>query len=111
MSFHEHFLLLLRKLDLEAIAPVLLGENVINFSEYDDLVRGQGTLKDRKDRLLTSLPRKGRNYFATFCRCLVWSGQGYLAEEMGFNAASVPSNPNYGKYQGLCCVCVCTYVR
>lgn len=100
MSFQEHFLLLLKTMDLDAIAPVLLAESVINMSEYEDLTRGQGTLRDRKDRLLTNLPRKGRNYFAAFCRCLVLSGQGHLAEEMGFDVSSVSSHSNYGKYGG-----------
>ena len=95
VSFRKNYVMLLSELDLDLILPVMFSEGLIGWSEYQSLVAQKNEIseKQRRDTVLSDLPRKGHSFIQKFCECLVWSGQIHLAERMEFNVSSV-KDPN-----------------
>lgn len=95
VSFRKNYVMLLSELDLDLILPVMFSERMIGWSEYQSLVaqKNESSEKQRRDTVLSDLPRKGQSSIQKFCECLVWSGQIHLAERMEFNVSSV-KDPN-----------------
>ena len=102
MSLREHYVKFLRHLDVPAVLPILYAEGMLTNSEYDDLHHPSLTDQNRCEKLLRTLPNKGRNYYHKFCSCIIWSGQLELARKIKFDISTV-SDPNKykGKYKGL----------
>ena len=89
----EHFVILCQKLDTDRIVPVLRQEKMLTLDEVEMLTNPMLSARAKRERLLILLPRKGRNHFENFGKCLVWSGQIDLAKDIGINVESVPSPP------------------
>ena len=90
MSIQENFVLLMQNLDVEAILPYLKQANMVTFDEYERVSSPQLTSKQKREKLLLLMPKKGTNHFLRFCWCIVWSGQRALAEKMQVDLNSVP---------------------
>ena len=100
MSLRSNYVMLLNELNLDKLLPVMMSESLVSQAEYENFqcMRGRETEKNRRDALLTILPRKGKNYYSLFCKCIVWSGQIELAQRMGFDASLVQDlNKYYGE--------------
>lgn len=94
-----HFVILTEKLDLDKILPYLKQDRMLTDDEYERLTNPVYTTRQKRSRLLTLLPRKGRDYFTHFGNNLVWSGQTELARHIGVKVDNVPPAP----YQlGMC---------
>ena len=91
----DHFVILSQRLDIDKVIPYLRGERMLTSDEYEQLSHPMYSMRQKRERLLLLLPRKGRNHFENFGKCLVWSGQGDLAEKIGIDIESVPPSP-YG---------------
>ena len=89
----DNFVILCAKLNLEKLLPYLRQERMITQDEYEILTNPNLTTKAKREKLLIWLPRKGRNYFVNFGKCLVWSGQTELARHIGVDVAMVPEPP------------------
>ena len=68
---------------------------MLTSDEHEQLSHPMYSMRQKRERLLLLLPRKGRNHFENFGKCLVWSGQKDLAERIGIDVERVPSSP-YG---------------
>ena len=90
---HDNFIILCNQLNLEKILPYLKHERMVTTDEYQILTNATFTARQKREKLLIWLPRKGRNYFTNFGKCLVWSGQVQLARHIGVDVASVPEAP------------------
>ena len=66
---------------------------MVTTDEYEMLTSPNFTTRQKREKLLIWLPRKGRNYFNNFGKCLVWSGQTELARHIGVDVALVPDPP------------------
>ena len=91
----DHFVILSQKLDVDKVVPYLREERMLTVDEHEQLSHPMYSMRQKRERLLLLLPRKGRNHFENFGKCLVWSGQGDLAERIGIDVESVPPSP-YG---------------
>ncbi len=102
-KFQPHFVLLCDQLNLDLLLPYLRQERMVTSDEYETLTNVAYTKKQQRERLLIILPRKGRNYFQNFGKCLVWSGQVELARHIGVDVDSVPPAPYTpsGKWRGV----------
>lgn len=92
MSIQGNFVLLMQNLDVEAILPYLKQARMVTYAEYEQVSNPQLTLKQKRDKLLLLLTRKGPNHFRQFSWCVVWSGQKELAEKMQVDLSSVPKS-------------------
>ena len=91
----DHFVILSQKLDVDKVIPYLREERMLTSDEHEQLSHPMYSMRQKRERLLLLLPRKGRNHFENFGKCLVWSGQGDLAEKIGIDVERVPPSP-YG---------------
>ena len=89
----ENFVVLCSQLKLDKILPYLKQERMVTTDEYEMLTNPNFTVRQRREKLLIWLPRKGRNYFTKFGKCLVWSGQSELARHIGVDISLVPEPP------------------
>ncbi len=89
-----HTVLLCNKLDLDKLLPYLKQERMVTNDEYEILTNIGYTKRQRRSKLLIMLPRKGRDYFENFGKCLVWSGQAELARHIGVDVDNVPPSPH-----------------
>ena len=89
----DNFVLLCSQLNLDKILPYLKHERMVTTDEYGILTDPNFTARQKREKLLMWLPRKGMNYFTNFGKCLVWSGQTALATHIGVNVALVPEAP------------------
>ena len=79
---------------MEKVLPYLKQERMVTTDEYEMLTSPNFTTRQKRaEKLLKLLPRKGRNYFTNFGKCLVWSGQTELARHIGVDVALVPEPP------------------
>lgn len=86
-EIQNHFVLLCNELDVDAVLPHMLQARLLTPDEYEKLRPTAGTAaKMRREQLLLLLPRKGSIHFELFCKCLVQSGQGFLAQRIGWQA-------------------------
>lgn len=98
-KFQPHFVRLCDQLDLDKLLPYLKQERMVTNDEYETLTNIAYTKKQRREKLLIYLPRKGKLYFEKFGKCLVWSGQVELARHIGVDVESVPAAPyQIGEY-------------
>lgn len=90
--------MLLNELNLNSILPVMFAENLVSPEEYRVIQEsyGQITERDRRDKVLMALPRKGKDFYTLFCKCVVWSGQIELAQRMGFDVTSMDNISKHG---------------
>jgi len=91
----DHFVILSQRLDVEKVIPYLRGERMLTADEHEQLSLPMLSVRNKRERLLLLLPRKGRRHFESFGNCLVWSGQVDLARAIGIDVGSVPESP-YG---------------
>ena len=96
----DYFIVLCTQLNLEKILPYLKHERMVTTDEYKMLTNPNFTVRQKREKLLIWLPRKGRDYFTNFGKCLVWSGQTELARRIGVDVALVPEAPF--KHVGMC---------
>ena len=89
----KHFVILCQQLDIEKILPYLNAERMVTPDEYETLTSTNFNTKQKREKLLLLLPRKGRQYFQNFGKCLVWSGQTDLARHIGIDVLGVPESP------------------
>ena len=90
----QNFVVLCRELNVERILPYLLQERMVTRDEYEELMK-LGSSREKRQRLLLILPRKGKDHFVKFFHCLVWSGQADLARKLpGLDVDKVPSCPH-----------------
>ena len=89
----DNFVILCTQLNLDKILPYLKQERMVTTDEYEILTNPNFTARQKREKLLIWLPRKGRNYFTNFGKCLVWSGQTELARHIGVDVALVPEAP------------------
>lgn len=94
----DHFVVLCQKLDVDRIGPILRQEKMLTSDEYEMLMNPMLSSRAKRERLLILLPRKGRDHFQKFGKCLVWSGQEELARQIGIDVARVPQAP----FPGIC---------
>lgn len=97
-TLQDHFVVLCNKLDLALILPILRQEKLLTDDEHERLLHSSESVRTRREMLLLFLPKKGRDHFSRFCKCLVWSGQTELALEMGINVSSIPPSPYPGTH-------------
>lgn len=90
MSIQGNFVLLMQNLDVEAILPYLKQARMVTYTEYEQVSSPHLGLKQKRDKLLLLLTRKGPNHYVHFCWCIVWSGQRALAQKMQIDLSSVP---------------------
>ncbi len=95
--------MLTNELNLASILPILFAERLLSQDEYtvmQEMSNGSACVseRDRRDKVLSILPRKGKHYYTLFCKCVVWSGQIELAERMGVDVSIVE---NINKYGGM----------
>lgn len=88
-----HFVRLSEQLNLAKLLPFLKQERMVTGDEYETLTNVAYTTREKRAKLLTILPRKGKYYFENFGKCLVWSGQVELARHIGVDVDSVPTAP------------------
>ena len=91
----DHFVILSQKLDVDKVIPYLREQHMLTSDEHEQLSHPMYSMRQKRERLLLLLPRKGKKHFENFGKCLVWSGQGDLAERIGIEVESVPPSP-YG---------------
>lgn len=91
----DHFVILSQKLDVDKVIPYLREEHMLTSDEHEQLSHPMYSMRQKRERLLLLLPRKGKKHFENFGNCLVWSGQGDLAERIGIDVENVPPSP-YG---------------
>ena len=91
----DHFVILSQRLDVEKVIPYLREERMLTADEHEQLSLPMLSVRNKRERLLLLLPRKGRRHFESFGSCLVWSGQVDLARAIGIDVDSVPKSP-YG---------------
>ncbi len=96
-----HFVRLSEQLNLAKLLPFLKQERMVTGDEYETLTNVAYTTREKRAKLLTILPRKGKYYFENFGKCLVWSGQVELARHIGVDVDSVPTAP-YTPSPGEC---------
>ena len=98
MSLRSNYVMLLNELNLTSVLPVMHAENLISPDEYRLLhdMSGKSTERERRDKVLMNLPRKGKDFYSLFCKCIVWSGQVELARRMGVDVSSVEDPNKYG---------------
>lgn len=89
----DNFVILCNELNVEKILPYLKQERMVTTDEYETLTSPTLNTRTKREKLLIWLPRKGRNYFTKFGKCLVWSGQKELARHIGVDVALVPEPP------------------
>ena len=89
----DNFVILCNQLNLDKILPYLKHERMVITDEYEILTNPNFTARQKREKLLIWLPRKGKNYFTNFGKCLVWSGQTALARHIGVDVALVPEAP------------------
>ena len=99
----DNFVILCTQLNLEKILPYLKQERMVTTDEYEILTNPNFTARQKREKLLIWLPRKGRNYFTNFGKCLVWSGQTELARHIGVDVALVPEAPFKREWLLLAC--------
>ncbi len=75
-------------------------------AEYETLSSNSIPIKQRRERLLLMMPKKGSDYFKNFGNCLVWSGQRDLAKHISVDVGAVPPCPHQGERVASVCVCV-----
>ena len=65
--------------------------------EYETLSNPIIPMKQKREKLLIMMPRKGSDFFKNFGNCLVWSEQTALAKHIGVDVAAVPPCPHSGE--------------
>lgn len=93
----KHFVVLCNHLDVEKILPYLKSERMVTTEEFETLSNHMIPMKQRREKLLIMMPRKGSDFFKNFGNCLVWSEQTALANHIGVDVAAVPKNPHSGE--------------
>ena len=91
----RNFVVLSGYLDM-SIVPYLRNQDMLTPDEYHQLTNQFVSDQQKKEQLLILLPRKGKRYFEKFSKCLVWSGQAWLAKQIGIDVASIPPSPYPG---------------
>ena len=89
----DYFVLLCNELNLELIVPVLRQEKMLTSDEHERLLNSSTPVRTRREMLLLYMPKKGRDHFENFTKCLVWSGQKELAEKLGVDLSTIPDPP------------------
>ena len=92
-KLQPHFVRLCSQMNLDNLLPYLRQERMVTNDEYETLTNIGYTLKQRREKLLILLPKKGKYYFEKFGKCLVWSGQAELARHIGIDVDNVPEPP------------------
>ena len=98
MSIQGNFVVLMQNLDVEAILPYLKQARMVTYTEYEQVSSPHLPLKQKRDKLLLLLTKKGPNHYVYFCWCIVWSGQRALAEKMHVDLSSVPRSIDSASY-------------
>lgn len=88
-----HRVILCEKLDVGKLIPYLRQDRMLTSDEYATLTNPMYNIKQRRNKLLDMMPRKGRKYFEHFGKNLVWSGQKELASHIGVDVSNVPPPP------------------
>ena len=92
-KFQPHFVRLCDQLNVGKLLPYLVQERMLTGDEYETVTNITFTRRQQREKLLLIIPRKGRNYFENFGKCLVWSGQKELAQHIGVDIDKVPPPP------------------
>ena len=90
--------MLMNELNLDNVLPVMFAEKLLSQDEYTVIqeMNGRVSERDRRDKLMSILPRKGRNFYSLFCKCIVWSGQIELAERMDISLSNIEDHNKHG---------------
>ena len=79
----RNFIVLCSELQVDQVLPFLRQERMLTADEYEQLTQAGLPTRAKREKLLIILPRKGRDHFEVFVKCLVWSGQAELARKIG----------------------------
>lgn len=110
--FQPHFVLLCERLNLEKLLPYLRQERMLTNDEYESVTSPTYSTAQQREKLLIILPRKGKNYFENFGKCLVWSGQVELARHIGVDVDSLPPAPyKPGEWVWFWCFCCVSKIK
>ena len=94
----RNFIVLCSELQVDKVLPYLRQERMLTADEYEQLTQTGIPTRTKREKLLIILPRKGRDHFEVFVKCLVWSGQAELARKIGADVDAVPACPYVGEY-------------
>ena len=109
----RNFIVLCSELEVDKVLPYIRQERMLTADEYEQLTQTGLPTRTKREKLLIILPRKGRDHFDVFVKCLVWSGQAELARKIGADVDAVPACPYGGEYGvirdnigELCVICL-----
>ena len=92
----DHFVVLCQQLNVDRVLPILRQEKMVTMDEYETLTNPMLSTRQKREKLLIILPRKGKHHFEKFGACLVWSGQEQLAQTIGIDVSNVNPRPANG---------------
>lgn len=95
----RNFIVLCSELQVDQVLPFLRQERMLTADEYEQLTQAGLPTRAKREKLLIILPRKGRDHFEVFVKCLVWSGQAELARKIGGeDVDAIPACPYPGEH-------------